>query len=90
MIETKGIVGAIEAIDAMAKSANITLAGLDRVGGGYVSVYIRGEVGAVKTALDAGTTTAKKVGEVVSVHIIPKPHDFTESVLPQVKDKKAK
>ncbi len=90
MIETKGLVGAIEAVDAMAKSANIVLAGMDRVGGGYVSVFVRGEVGAVKTALDAGTTTAKKVGEVVSVHIIAKPHEFTESVLPQAKEKKAK
>jgi ethanolamine utilization protein EutM len=88
IIETKGIAGAIEAIDAMAKSANITYSGMERVGGGYVSVFVRGEVGAVKTALDAGTTTAKKVGEVVSVHIIPKPHEFTETAIPQPKDEK--
>jgi ethanolamine utilization protein EutM len=88
IIETTGIAAAIEAIDAMSKSANITYAGMERVGGGYVSVFVRGEVGSVKTALDAGTTTAKKVGEVVSVHIIAKPHEFTESALPQPKDKK--
>ena len=90
MIETKGLVGAIEAIDTMAKSANVTLVGMDRVGGGYVSVFVRGEVGAVKTAIDAGTTTAQKVGEVVSVHVIPKPHEFTESVIPQGTDNEAK
>ena len=91
MIETKGLLGVIEAVDTMAKSANVTLLGMDRVGGGYVSVFIRGEVGAVKTALDAGTTAAKKVGEVVSVHIIPKPHEFTESCIPTPPEgKKAK
>lgn len=90
MIETKGMVGAIEALDAMGKSANVQYVGMEKIGGGYVSIYVRGEVGAVKTALDAGTTTAKKVGEVVSVHIIAKPHEFTESAIPQPKDAKTK
>lgn len=90
MIETKGLVGAIEAVDAMVKSANVTLAGMERVGGGYVSVFVRGEVGAVKAAIDAGTAAAKKVGEVVSVHIIPRPHADTESLIPRPREKKAK
>ena len=74
MIETKGLVGAIEAVDAMVKAANVTLVGVEKIGGGYVSVFVRGEVGAVKAALDAGTAAAKRVGEVVSIHVIPRPH----------------
>ena len=83
MIETKGYVAAVEAVDAMAKSANIALIGLEKAGGGYVSVFIQGEVGAVKAALDSGTAAAKKVGEVVSVHVIPRPHADTEILLPK-------
>ena len=90
MIETKGLVGAVEAVDAMVKSANVTLVGVEKVGGGYVSVFVRGEVGAVKAAIDAGTAAAKKVGEVVSVHIIPRPHQETETLIPHLPLKKGK
>jgi len=90
MIETKGLVAAIESVDAMAKSANVALVGMERIGGGYVSVFVRGEVGAVKAAIDAGTAAAKKVGEVVSVHIIPRPHPDTETLVPQGQEKKSK
>jgi len=90
MIETKGLVGAVEAVDAMVKSANVTLVGVEKVGGGYVSVFVRGEVGAVKAAIDAGTAAAKKVGEVVSVHIIPRPHQETEALIPHLPVKKGK
>jgi ethanolamine utilization protein EutM len=90
MIETKGLVGAIEAVDAMVKSANVKLTGIEKIGGGYVSVFVRGEVGAVKAAIDAGTSAAKKVGEVVSVHIIPRPHAETEALIPQEKKEKIK
>jgi microcompartment protein CcmL/EutN len=83
MIETKGYVAAVEAVDAMVKSANVNLIGLEKVGGGFVSVFIQGEVGAVKAALDSGTAAAKKVGEVVSVHVIPRPHADTEIMLPK-------
>lgn len=90
MVETKGFVGAVEAVDSMAKSANVKLVGIETVGGGYVSVFVKGEVGAVKAALDAGTAAAKKVGEVISVHVIPRPHQDTETILPKGKEKKAK
>jgi len=90
MIETKGLVAAIESVDAMAKSANVALVGMERIGGGYVSVFVRGEVGAVKAAIDAGTAAAKKIGEVVSVHIIPRPHPDTETLVPQGQEKKSK
>jgi ethanolamine utilization protein EutM len=90
MIETKGLVGAIEAVDVMVKAANVTLVGVEKVGGGYVSVFVRGEVGAVKAAIDAGTAAAKKVGEVVSIHIIPRPHQETEILIPHPPVKKAK
>jgi ethanolamine utilization protein EutM len=90
MIETKGLVAAIESVDAMAKSANVALVGMERIGGGYVSVFVRGEVGAVKAAIDAGTAAAKKIGEVVSVHIIPRPHPDTEKLVPQGQEKKSK
>ena len=83
MIETKGLVGAIEAVDAMVKAANVTLVGVEKIGGGYVSVFVRGEVGAVKAALDAGTAAAKRVGEVVSIHVIPRPHQETETLIPR-------
>ncbi|MGQ0553541.1 MAG: BMC domain-containing protein [Planctomycetota bacterium] len=84
MIETKGLVGAIEAADAMVKAAKVTLIGKERIGGGYVTVMVRGEVGAVKAATDAGAAAARRVGELVSVHVIPRPHSEVESILPQL------
>ena len=81
MIETKGLVGAIEAADAMVKAANVTLMKKELVGGGLVTVLVRGDVGAVKAATDAGAAAARKVGEVVSVHVIPRPHAEVESVI---------
>ena len=74
MIETKGLIGAIEAADAMVKSANVTLVGKEQVGGGLVTVMVRGDVGAVKAATDAGAAAAEKVGELISVHVIARPH----------------
>lgn len=82
MIETRGLVGCVEAADAMVKAAKVTLLGMDRIGGGYVTVMVRGEVGAVKAATDAGATAAKRVGELVSVHVIPRPHSEVEHILP--------
>lgn len=81
MIETKGLVGAIEAADAMVKAANVTLVGKTRVGGGLVTVMVRGDVGAVKAAADAGAAAAERVGELVSVHVIPRPAAGIESIL---------
>lgn len=83
MIETRGLVGAVEAADAMVKSANVVLIGSEYVGGGYVTVMCRGDVGAVKAATDAGAAAAKRVGELVSVHVIPRPHEDVEMILPQ-------
>ena len=83
MIETKGLVGAIEAADAMVKSANVTLIGYEKIGSGLVTVMVRGDVGAVKAAVDAGSCAAEKVGEVVSQHVIPRPHTDVEKILPQ-------
>ena len=83
MIETRGLVGAIEAADAMVKAANVVLVGSERVGSGLVTVMVRGDVGAVKAATDAGAQAAKRVGEVVSVHVIPRPHTDTDSLLPK-------
>ena len=83
MIETKGLVGSIEAADAMVKAAKVTLIGKERIGGGYVTVFVRGEVGAVKAATDAGAAAARRVGELVSVHVIPRPHSEIEQILPQ-------
>lgn len=83
MIETKGLVGAIEAADAMTKSANVTLIGYEKIGSGLVTVMVRGDVGAVKAAVDAGSCAAEKVGEVVSQHVIPRPHTDVEKILPQ-------
>jgi len=82
MIETRGMVGCVEAADAMTKAAKVTLMGMEKVGGGYVTVLVRGEVGAVKAATDAGATAAKRVGELVSVHVIPRPHSEVEQILP--------
>jgi ethanolamine utilization protein EutM len=84
MIETKGLVGSVEAADAMVKAANVTLIGKTHVGGGLVTVMVRGDVGAVKAAVDAGATAAKNVGELVSVHVIPRPHSEVESILPSI------
>ena len=82
MVETRGLVGAIEAADAMVKAANVSLIGSEYVGGGYVTVMVRGDVGAVKSATDAGAAAAKRVGELVSVHVIPRPHEEVEMILP--------
>jgi len=83
MIETRGLVGAIEAADAMVKAAKVTLIGKEKVGGGYTTVMVRGEVGAVKAATDAGAAAAGRVGELVSVHVIPRPHSEVEQLLPK-------
>ena len=85
MIETRGLVAAIEAADAMVKAANVTLVGKEHVGGGLVTILVRGDVGAVKAATDAGAAAAERVGELISVHVIPRPHTEIESILPQVK-----
>ncbi len=82
MVETKGLVGSVEAADAMVKAANVVLIGSEYVGGGFVTVMVRGDVGAVKAATDAGAAAAKRVGELVSVHIIPRPHADVEMILP--------
>ena len=84
MIETKGLVGAIEAADAMTKSANVTLMGYEKIGSGLVTVMVRGDVGAVKAATDAGAAAAERVGELISVHVIPRPHEEVESILPHL------
>ena len=85
MIETKGLVGAIEAADAMVKSANVQLIGKEQVGGGLVTVMVRGDVGAVKAATDAGAAAAEKVGELISVHVIARPHVEVDNILPKGK-----
>ena len=82
MVETKGLVGAIEAADAMVKAANVHLIGKELVGGGLVTVMVRGDVGAVKAATDAGAAAAQRVGELLSVHVIPRPHNDVEMILP--------
>jgi ethanolamine utilization protein EutM len=83
MIETKGLVAAIEAADAMTKSANVTLVGYEKIGSGLVTVFVRGDVGAVKASVDAGAAAADKVGEIVSQHVIPRPHSDVEKILPK-------
>ncbi len=83
MIETKGLVGSIEAADAMVKAANVTLIGREQVGSGLVTVMVRGDVGAVKAATDAGAAAAAHVGELVSVHVIPRPHAEVENIIPK-------
>ncbi len=82
MVETKGLVGAIEAADAMVKSANVQLVGKETVGGGLVTIMVRGDVGAVQAATDAGAAAAEKVGELISVHVIPRPHAEVDAVIP--------
>lgn len=81
MIETKGVVGLIEASDAMVKTANVTLTKYEKIGGGYVTTLVRGDVGAVKAAVAAGAAAAARVGELVSSHVIPAPHDMLEDIL---------
>jgi len=83
MVETKGLVGAIEAADAMVKAANVKLIGKEIIGGGFVTVLVRGDVGAVKAATDAGAAAANRVGELKSVHVIPRPHAEVEAILPR-------
>ena len=83
LIETKGLVGAIEAADAMVKAANVTLIGKENIGSGLVTVMARGDVGAVKASVEAGASAAKRVGELVSAHVIPRPHDEVEDILPK-------
>ena len=82
MIETRGMVGAIEAADAMVKAAQVTLIGKEKVGGGIVTVMVRGDVGAVKAAVEAGAEAARRVGELLAVHVIPRPHEEIETILP--------
>ena len=82
MVETKGLIGSIEAADAMVKAAKVTLIGKEKIGGGFVTVMVRGDVGAVKAATDSGAAAAERVGELVSVHVIPRPHPDVETILP--------
>jgi len=84
MVETKGLVGAIEAADAMVKAANVQLIGKEKIGAGYVTVMVRGDVGAVKAATDAGAAAAQRVGELISVHVIPRLHGDVEFILPKL------
>jgi len=89
LVETKGLIGSIEAADAMVKAANVVLAGKEYIGAGYVTVMVRGDVGAVKAATDAGAAAARRVGELISVHVIARPHAEIEKLLPKAKDAKA-
>ena len=84
LIETKGLIGSVEAADAMVKAANVILVGKEYIGAGYVTVMVRGDVGAVKAATDAGAAAARRVGELVSVHVIPRPHGEVEKILPKL------
>jgi len=90
LIETRGYVPAVEAADAMVKAANVVLIGSERVGSGLVTVIVQGDVGAVKAAVDAGAAAAKKVGELVSVHVIPRPHVELDKILPKQKKAETK
>jgi microcompartment protein CcmL/EutN len=83
MVETKGLIGSVEAADAMVKAANVVLVGKEYIGAGYVTVLVRGDVGAVKAATDAGAAAARRVGELVSVHVIPRPHTEVERIIPK-------
>ena len=85
MVETRGLVAAIEAADAMLKSANVVLVGTEKIGSGLVSVMVRGDVGAVKSAVEAGAANASRLGELVATHVIPRPHDDVEKILPSLK-----
>ena len=84
MIETRGLVASIEAADAMLKAANVVMVGTEKIGSGLVSVMVRGDVGAVKASVDAGAAAAERVGELISVHVIPRPHEEVEGILPQL------
>jgi ethanolamine utilization protein EutM len=83
LVETKGLIGSVEAADAMVKAANVVLIGKEYIGAGYVTVMVRGDVGAVKAATDAGAAAARRVGELISVHVIPRPHAEVERILPK-------
>jgi ethanolamine utilization protein EutM len=83
MVETRGLIGSIEAADAMVKAANVVLVGKEYIGAGYVTVLVRGDVGAVKAATDAGAAAARRVGELISVHVIPRPHGEVEKIIPK-------
>ncbi len=85
MVETKGLIGAIEAADAMVKAANVSLVGKEQIGSGLVTVMVRGDVGAVKASVDAGAAAAKRVGDLYGVHVIPRPHEDVENILPKGK-----
>ena len=85
MIETRGLVASIEAADAMVKAANVTLIGNEKIGSGLVSVMVRGDVGAVKAAVEAGSAAAARLGEVIATHVIPRPHSDVEKILPSIK-----
>ena len=84
MVETKGLVGAIEAADAMVKAANVTLVGYEKIGSGLVTVMVRGDVGAVKAAVESGSAAASRLGELVATHVIPRPHTDVEKILPSI------
>ena len=86
MVETRGLIGSVEAADAMVKAANVRLIGKVQVGGGLVTVMVRGDVGAVKAAVDAGAAAASRVGELISTHVIPRPHEDVEKILPTLGD----
>ena len=89
LIETTGLIGAIEAADAMAKAANVTLIGKEQIGAGFVTVMVRGDVGAIKAAVEAGAAAAKRVGNLYGVHVIARPHDDVEGILPVIRKKVA-
>lgn len=89
MVETRGLVASIEAADAMVKAVNVILVGKEYIGAGYVTVMVRGDVGAVKAATDAGAAAARRVGELISVHVIPRPHGEVEQIIPHPKEPKA-
>ena len=84
MIETRGLTAAIEAADAMVKAAEVTLIGTEKIGSGLVSVMVRGDVGAVKSAVESGTAAAQRLGEIIATHVIPRPHDDVEKILPKL------
>ena len=84
MVETRGLTAAIEAADTMCKAANVTLVGTEKIGSGLVTVMVRGDVGAVKASVDAGAAAAERVGELISVHVIPRPHEEVEGILPKI------
>jgi len=85
MVETRGLVAAIEAADSMLKAANVVLVGTEKIGSGLVSVMVRGDVGAVKSAVEVGSSNAAKLGELVATHVIPRPHNDVEKILPAIK-----